>query len=60
MRVIFINMINNINNKKYDLHTIVVPFVDTNCYIINNESDAILVDAGGSGDEIYDFLCSWF
>lgn len=58
MKVIFINMINNINNKNYDLHTIVVPFVDTNCYVINNESEAILVDAGGSGDEIYDFLCS--
>lgn len=51
-------MLNNINSEKYNLYTVVVPFVDTNCYILNTGSNAVLVDAGGSGNEIYDFLYS--
>ena len=44
-------------NKEYVLHKIVIIDVDTNCYfLVNENSDSILIDAGGNGSEIFEFI----
>lgn len=40
----------------YNLQTIIVPFMDTNCYVVYDDKDAMLVDAAGDGEVLIDFL----
>ena len=42
--------------KDYYLENILVPFVDTNCYILRLNNDAILVDTAGDGDVIDKYI----
>ncbi|MBR1454929.1 MAG: MBL fold metallo-hydrolase [Lachnospiraceae bacterium] len=44
------------DNKNFDLNIIVIPLVDTNCYVLTHNNKALLVDAGGAGDEIINFI----
>ena len=43
-------------SEKFELNNIYVPFVDTNCYVLSQNNDSILVDAGGDGNLIIDFI----
>lgn len=40
----------------YDLMTIVVPGMGTNCYFLIKDKNAILVDAAGDGVMLYDYI----
>ena len=40
----------------YDLITIVVPIMGTNCYFLIKDKDAILIDAAGDGVELYNYI----
>ena len=41
---------------EYELNTIIVPIVGTNCYLLSLNNNAILVDAAGDGKYIYDYI----
>ncbi|MBQ2204376.1 MAG: MBL fold metallo-hydrolase [Lachnospiraceae bacterium] len=43
-------------NDKYGFEKIVVPFVDTNCYVLSCGKEALLIDAGGDGSEITSYM----
>lgn len=40
----------------YDLMTIVVPVMGTNCYFLIKDGNAILIDAAGDGVMLYDYI----
>ena len=42
----------------YELDTIVVPFMGTNCYFLSLGDRAILIDAAGDGQMLYDYIAN--
>ncbi|MBP3201189.1 MAG: MBL fold metallo-hydrolase [Lachnospiraceae bacterium] len=40
----------------YELKTIVIPIMGTNCYFLSKDNNAILVDAGGDGEILYEYI----
>ena len=49
-------MLENYLSGKIKLEILHIPFVDTNCYVLINENDCILIDAGGDGKLIIDYF----
>ena len=43
-------------SEKFELYNIYVPYVNTNCYLLSQDKDSVLVDAGGDGNLIIDYL----
>lgn len=43
-------------SEKFELYNIYIPYVNTNCYVLSQCNDAILVDAGGDGNLIIDYI----
>lgn len=41
---------------EYELNTVIVPVVGTNCYFLSKDNKAILVDAAGDGEVLLEFL----
>lgn len=43
-------------DKNYNLNVIVIPSTGTNCYVLDYDKRAIVIDAGGDGYEIISFI----
>ena len=43
-------------NNNYDFENIIIPFVDTNCYILSKDGKSILIDAAGDGDLLVEYF----
>ena len=46
----------NLSLGDYKLKTLFIPSVKTNCYLLIKKDEAILVDAAGDGEYIFNYL----
>ena len=50
-------IIKDIKGKtEYNLECVKVPIMDTNCYFLSKDNETILIDAGGEGEELINYI----